>query len=575
MNFALEAHIDEFAYPRGTGPAIRSIDFSVRRQDFVALLGPAGAGKTTLCHCLAGVIPHFVRGSYRGSVEVMGQSLSELRLPEIAPLVGFVQQRPENQLFNLTVEEDVAFGPENLCRDPKEIRERLDESLAFVGMEGFAKRTPDSLSGGEAQRVVLSSILAMGPELFVLDQPAAELDPLGRKLVYARLCRLNREGGRTIVLVEDRLDDLLPFLTRVVLMLDGRIVRDAPPEEFFADEALPHYGIRVPDAVKLRHLPKGGSRALQWAWSAHQKAMSDRGSLPGTWRFDPPAGHELRSGKVPYEPPAPGAVEVQDLGFRYPKSDRWALKEVSLGFKGGELAAIIGGNGAGKTTLAKQLAGLLRPSEGRVLVDGRDIGPLSLASLSSTVGYLFQDPDYQLFCNSVFDEVGFGLKIGKMPPRRIAELVDASLHKLGLFSVRDRHPYTLSRGQRQRLALASILVREPRVLVVDEPSTGLDYRETLQMMELLAEFRQEGGTVVMITHDVEMVLRYAQRSVVMAGGRVLLDVATVELPRHLEVLARASIQLPGFYPAAGGPGLPTSWEDAAETARLIAEGVPE
>lgn len=206
---------------------------------------------------------------------------------------------------------------------------------------------------------------------------------------------------------------------------------------------------------------------------------------------------------------------------------------MSLGFRQGEFAAIIGGNGAGKTTLAKLLAGLLRPAEGQVLVNGRDISPVSLARLSDTVGYLFQDPDHQLFCNSVFDEVGFSLRIAKVPPRQIAELVDAMLQKLGLFSVRERHPYTLSRGQRQRLALGSILVREPGVLVVDEPSTALDYRETVQMMELLAEFRRGGGTVVMITHDMEMVLRYAERSVVMAGGGVELDTVTAELPRYL------------------------------------------
>jgi energy-coupling factor transport system ATP-binding protein len=527
LDLALEAHIDEFSYPRGEGPAIRSIDFSVCRQDFVAIVGPTGAGKTTLCYCLAGVIPHFVRGSYRGNVRVRGRSLSELRLPEISPLVGFVQQRAQNQLFNLTVEEDVAFGPENLCLDHSEIRDRIGESLNFVGMEGFWKRAPNSLSGGEAQRVVLSSILAMGPELFVLDQPAAELDPAGRELVYANLRRLNRERGRAIVLVEDRLDEVWPFLTRVVLMLDGRIVKDAPPEEFFADEMLHSHGIRVPDTAGKTE--KRGARA---GWSAPAQPS-------------PP-------GSPPSKDPMPCIVEADDLGFRYPRSDRWALKGVSLGFRRGEFVAVVGGNGAGKTTLAKQLAGLLRPTEGRLLVDGRDARPVPLPRLSDTIGYLFQDPDYQLFCDSVFDEVAYGLKLRKVPPRRIAELVDASLHRLGLFSVRDRHPYTLSRGQRQRLALASILVRQPRVLVADEPTAGLDYRETVQMVELLAGFRQEGGTVVMITHDVEPVLGHVRRWVVMAGGRVLLDEATGELPRYSETLARMSIRLPGVHHGVDG-----------------------
>ncbi len=572
LDFTLEAHIDEFSYPRGTGPAIHSIDFELRRGDFVAVVGSAGAGKTTLCYCLAGVIPHFVRGSYRGDVRVGGQSLAGLRLPEIAPLVGFVQQRPENQLFNLTVEEDVAFGPENLCLDPNEISDRLNESLAFVGIKDLAKRTTDSLSGGEAQRAVLGSILAMDPELFVLDQPAAALDPVGRKLVYANLCRLNREGSRTIVLVEDRLDDVLPFLTRVLLMLDGRIVKDAPPEQFFADEKLPSYGIRIPQIrTEDEGLSKGGEAR------GAGKVLS-----PESCVLDQSTQHSALSTRYPILSPqssvlSPGdtVAEVEGLGFRYPKSDRWALKGVSLGFGGGEFVAVIGGNGAGKTTLAKQLGGLLRPTEGRVLVAGRDISRMSVAEVSGTVRYLFQDPDYQLFCSSVFDEVGFGLKIRKVPPRRIAELVDGWLQKLGLFAVRDRHPYTLSRGQRQRLALASILVREPRVLVADEPTTGLDYREALRMMELLAGFRRGGGTVVMITHDLELVLRYAQRSVVMAGGAVVLDAATSELPLHLDALARASIELPGSCHPSGRPGLLPLEDVSSEAARSIVEAASE
>jgi energy-coupling factor transport system ATP-binding protein len=537
LDFALEASIDEFRYPRGTRPAIRGIDVKLRRHDFVAVVGPAGAGKTTLCYCLAGAIPHFVRGAYLGCVTVGGQDLARLRLPEIAPLVGFVQQRPENQLFNLTVEEDVAFGPENLCLDSREIQDQMDESLAFVGMQGFARRAPDTLSGGEAQRAVLGSILAMGPDLLVLDQPAAELDPLGRAQVYANLCRLNQESGKTIVLVEDRLEDVLPFLTRVLLMLDGQVVKDAPPDAFFAHAALSSYGIRVPDSESLRHpqlrRPSEGDRG--------PNAARSEASLRGT------SNHASVSEEDVHEPSGTYVVETRDLGFRYPTVDSWALNGVSLGFRRGEFAAIIGGNGAGKTTLAKQLAGLLKPSKGRVLVDGRDISRASAANVSSTVGYLFQDPDYQLFCNSVFDEAGFSLRIKKMPPRLIAELVDATLQRLGLFSVREHHPYTLSRSQRQRLALASILVRDPTVLVVDEPSTGLDYRGTIEMMELLAEFPGKGRAVIMITHDMEMILRYTQRSVVMSGGRVELDTATKELFWHSETLARASIRLPASY----------------------------
>ncbi len=547
MDLALEASIEEFSYPRGTDPAIRDIDLSVRRQEFVAVAGPAGSGKTTLCHCLTGVIPHFVTGSYRGSVRVMGQNLSKMRLPEIAPLVGFVQQRPENQLFSMTVEEDVAFGPENLCLQPDEIRGRIDEGLTSVGMNGFASRSPDSLSGGEAQRAVLGSVLAMGPDLLILDQPAAELDPVGRKMVYSTLCRLNREAGKTIVLVEDRLDDVLPFLTRVVLMFDGRIVRDEPPRQFFSSDAPSSYGVRVPDILKSHHPSENGHREQRRLLPDGSEKRDGSADGPDPNGFLPPAGREIRSQEPRLKPLGSHILEVRDLRYRYPRSGRWAVQGVSFGFGRGEFAALIGGNGAGKTTVAKQLAGLLRPTEGMVMVDGQDISREPLARLSGTVGYLFQDPDYQIVCNSVFDEAGFGLKVKKLPSDRIAELVHAHLLKVGLSHLADRHPYSLSRGQRQRLALASILIREPRVLVVDEPTTALDYRETIQMMEILAEFRQKGGTVIMVTHDLEMVLRYTRRSVVMADGEVVLDVATEDLRLYPDDLARASIQLPDTF----------------------------
>ncbi|MBI2939025.1 MAG: ABC transporter ATP-binding protein [Chloroflexi bacterium] len=637
MGFALEATIEEFRYPRQAQPAICAIDLKVREGEFVVIAGPAGAGKTTLCYCLAGVIPHFASGLYRGVVKVGGQSLAKLRLPEIAALVGFVLQRPENQLFNLTVAEDVAFGPENLCADPDDIRSRLKRSLAFVGMSDFARRMSDTLSGGETQRVVLSCVLAMDPHLYVLDQPAAELDPLGRKQAYDHIYRLNREAGKTVLLVEDRLSEVLPFASRLVLMSEGRIVAvwtgDAPLEEFFADEKVLSSGIRVPDSIKLRYLLRGSSLAPKRVCLTHQEIVDQCLPLLAKWvgssnganqhgeRPGPTAavchaeesfagtqdrlraveqaknlGHRRLAGQerdpspslgMTGRPPgvtgtveadwspdrraAPRPVVVQDLAYRYPRSDRWALMDVSLAFHRGEFTAIIGENGAGKTTLAKHLVGLLRPVSGKVLVDEQDIGRISTARLSDTISYVFQDPDYQIFCDSVFDEVAFSLKIRKVSPKQVVERVNNTLHELGLFAVRERHPYRLSRGQRQRLALASALIHGPKVLVVDEPSAGLDYRETVETMELLARFREAGGTVLVITHDIEMVVRYAGRSIVMAGGRVLIDVGTTELHKHFDVLARAAIQLPDLYRLVRALDLPPTCRDVEEVARLIVE----
>jgi energy-coupling factor transport system ATP-binding protein len=488
------ASISQFHYPRAACPALANLDVNIRPGDFVGVTGPAGAGRTTLCYCLTGVIPHALQGTFEGSVQVMGVNLADQPLPQLAGLVGLVLPQPENQLFNLTVEEDVAFGPENLGLNAASIRARVDQSLDFVGMRAFRHRASSTLSGGEMQRTVLASVLAMTPELLVLDQPASALDPLGRQQIYDNLFRLNRERGTTIVVVEDRLDDVLVHASRIFLMQAGQIIVDTSPAQFLSDKRVLASGIRLPVLMQPNH--------------RFATTLSSPASCPTA---------EIER------------VHIAKVSFRYPKTDHWTLEEVSLSFRAGESVAIVGSNGAGKTTLAKHLIGLLRPTRGKVTVEGQDTARLSTARLSGKVGFLFQDPDYQIFANSVFDEVAFGLKIRKVPNAEITQRVSAILDRLGLLAFADNHPYRLSRGQRQRLALATILVREPSILVVDEPSSGLDYAETLDVMGLLNDFREQGGTVILITHDMELVERFATRVVVMANGKIKADMPTSEL----------------------------------------------
>jgi energy-coupling factor transport system ATP-binding protein len=431
VNIAVEASVRFFQYPRATRPAIHDVELKVRRGEFVVITGPAGAGKTTLCYCLAGIIPHFVNGLFEGHAAVNGRSLADLRLTDIAGLVGFVLQRPENQLFNPTVEEDVAFGPENLCLEPHHILDRLRSSLDFTGMRAYTKRTCSSLSGGETQRIVLSSILAMGPELLILDQPAAELDPLGRKQIYENIYRLNREAGKTIILIEDRLSDILSYASRLILMHEGKMVKDASPVKFFADKSVFSLGIRVPNSIKPR-LPSEFRFEVApgdaFSTRPPQKTMNGNGMAPdeSVKSLARSSSTTIHDGTRPNNELAIPIVQIQELSFRYPDSRRWALENVSLCFRRSELTAIIGQNGAGKTTLAKHLIGLLRATNGKVLINGRDIARASTAQLSDTVGYLFQDPDLQIFCNSVFDEVAFGLKARRFPRDRISHLVDES-----------------------------------------------------------------------------------------------------------------------------------------------------
>lgn len=508
---AVEATIAEYRYPRAAQPTLQEVTLKVTRGEFVVLVGPSGSGKTTLAYCLAGVIPHFFGGTFRGQVRIGGQDLARLRLPEISRLVGLVLQRPESQLFTRTVAEDVAFGPENLELDRVEIRERVARSLAAVGLVGFESRLTDSLSGGEIQRVALASVLALEPEVLILDQPTAELDPQGRRQVYEHLASLNRGSGRTVVVVADRLRDVLPYATRVIHLDGGRIASETPPPPAVGSEATGpgrgKAGPNIPTMAPFR--------------------VTQKANIPGVGRPD-------------QEP----LLEARGLGYRFPGATHWALRDVEFALRRGEVIAIVGANGAGKSTLARHFVGLLRPTCGQVRVLGRDARGLSTARLSDAVGYLFQDPDYQLFADSVFAEVAYGLRVRRLPEARIEEAVRAALEAVGLLALRDRHPYTLSRLQRQRLALASILVRQPQVLVADEPTAGFDECEAAGIMGDLVGVARRGGAVLLITHDLAFVARFAARTIVLAAGQVQLDVPTDRLRDFAHELARAGLFVP-------------------------------
>ena len=580
MARVLEASIESFYYPRSRESVLKPIDLKIEEGEFVVITGPAGAGKTTLCNCLTGVIPKFVNGEYRGRVTIQGRPLDQISLPQIASLAGFVLQTPENQLFSPSVFEDVAFGPENLGIPAEEIERRAWESLSFVGMDAYAHRLSDALSGGQTQRVALSCILALAPPIFILDQPAAELDPRGRRELYENIFQLNRKAGKTIVVVEDKLSDVVAYATRIILMKDGAIIRDQEPRVFFESQDVFSYGIRVPDAVRLYHLMKERSICPPKVFLTAEEVSENFTPLleasqrqdfgTGTGRRDLQTGAtESFRNEVP--PRADGrhvVIEVQDLHYSYP-SKNWALKGINLTIREGEFVAFVGENGAGKTTLAKQLNGLRRPTKGRVLINGHDARKMSIAQLSDQVGFLFQNPDYQIFSESAFAEVAFGLKIRKVPQSEIETRVVEILDRLGLADFRNHHPYLLSRAQRQRLAFASVLVRKPPILVVDEPSTGMDFAETIGIMDLLSEYRQQGGTVIIITHDMEMVVRYAERCIVMAGGNVYVDTATSRMEEHFEMLHEASIRLPDLYYLVEALNLPPSVNSVEQVASII------
>jgi energy-coupling factor transporter ATP-binding protein EcfA2 len=572
-----------YAYPHAEGggevvPVLRGVNLHISGGEFVVLLGPVGAGKSTLCMALNGLVPHATGGRFRGDVTVGGMNTKQHPVADLARCVGLVFQDPETQLTQTRVEDEVAFGPENLGLPPVEIEERVSWALAAVGLSPCRDRSPLLLSGGQKQRVAIAAMLAMRPRLLVLDEPTASLDPIGKVAVFNVLADLARERRIGILMATQEVEWVPRFADRVLVLREGRIALEGRPEEVFRYAAtLQEWGIGVPQMVELAgklSSRTGRNYSFATAAAAYRRFMRDAAAdiIPSVAKplhdvtasglFRSSAGREGsseatsgpdeteadRQRDMPPErivfPPADAPrIRIEDVSYIYPDGTA-ALREVTLDLPPGDFVALLGPNGSGKTTLAKHLDGLLRPGAGRVLVGDRDTRSASVAQLARQVGYVFQNPDHQIFAATVKEEVAFGPRSQGLARDACARRADRVLELFGLTPWADVPPASLGFAQRRQVALAAVLASEPRVLILDEPTGGVDARGRSEIMAAVAGFNAAGGTVVLITHDMPVVAEFARRAVVLVDGRVRYDGAVPDLFSRRDLLAQAGLNLP-------------------------------
>jgi energy-coupling factor transporter ATP-binding protein EcfA2 len=441
-----------YAYTGAADAALTDVHLSVAKGTVTLLVGATGSGKSTLLYCLNGLIPHVFDGSLSGSVRVGGLSPREVPMRELSKTVGTVFQNPDTQIFMLRVEDDVAFGCENLLLPVEEIVARRDEALKWMGLWEARHRETFKLSGGQKQRLAIAAIYAMGPQIFLFDEPMADLDLQGRQAFMEILKKLKKQG-KAILVAEHQYEDLMTLADNVVTLDRGRIIPGRKPES-----------AAIPD-VETESSPQQ-------------------------------------------------MIKLEGVGFSYEKGNP-VLQDIHLAVQQGEMIALCGPNGAGKSSLLKILAGILKPQAGQVTILNR-VAP-DLEALIGRVGFLFQNPDEQLFADSVAAEVAFG-------PGLLARPVDTHrrLDAVGLGSLGNRHPQTLSRGQRQLLALVAVMAMEPDILILDEPTTGLDEATWRRLMDLLRKSALRGKTVVFSTHHAHAA-KWADRVVFMQGGRMVSD----------------------------------------------------
>jgi energy-coupling factor transport system ATP-binding protein len=525
-------------------PVLNGINLEIARGEFAALLGRVGAGKTTLCLALSGLVPHATGGVFRGDVTILGQNTKQRTVPDLARSVGLVFQDPESQIVQMRVEDEVAFGCENLGIAPAEIAERVAWALAAVGLAEYRERSTLRLSGGEKQRVAIAAMLAMRPQVLVLDEPTASLDPAGKSAIFRVLAELRDRHEMTIVMATQELERIARFADRVVVLHGGQVGLDGPPEQIFGQVArLQEWGIGAPPMAELGHLlTQRTGRPYRFTGMADAykelRRQARKLRLDRLRKSSPPAP-ALRASLPPDRP----QIAVRGVSHVYPDGAA-ALQNVNLAVFPGEFIALVGPNGSGKTTLAKHLNGLLKPTHGSVTVENRDTRTTRIAELARLVGYAFQNPDHQIFAPTVQEEIAFGPRVQELPRAIVTQRVAEALDRFRLIPYAGLPPALLGFGQRRQVALAAIIAAQPTILILDEPTGGLDWRSQQEFMEIVAGFNTLGRTVVLITHDMHLVAEYATRAVVLLDGAVLFDGTPHGLFSRPEVLDQAGLALP-------------------------------
>lgn len=527
----------KFRYRGQHEPALNGLSFDVDQGDFLVIMGHSGAGKSTLSACMNGLVPHFHRGAFKGDVVVLGLNTRDQTVAQMSEKLGMVFQDFEAQLFSTNVELEVAFGPENFAVSREEIARRIDKNLSLVGLDGLRDRAPSTLSGGQKQKLAIASVLAMQTPILVMDEPTTDLDPISKQGVFEIAKQLRQRSDLTLIVVEHETEEAL-HADRVLLLKDGEILRQGPASEmlrevelmqetgvmplgvplFFKRMEAPYLPLTVEEG--LEHFEKNG-------WALSNERYADLVAKDAARR-------EQRKSVL---------IHCEGLEHTYPSGVE-ALKGVDLDIHQGEIIGVVGQNGSGKTTLVKHFNGLLMPTGGKIDVDGAPTEEQGVFNLGKKVGYVFQNPDHQIFSETVFEEVSYSLRLREMDDEKIKTRVEEALAAVGLTGMEEADPFSMTKSGRQRVAVASVLAIKPDVLILDEPTTGLDYREQRNMMNLVREMNARGSTIIFVTHHMWVVAEYADRVFVVKDGKILLEGTTREVFSQEEVLRDAYLRPP-------------------------------
>ena len=530
-----------FQYNAQTKPTLIDINLTVHKGEKILIAGPSGCGKSTLIHCINGLIPFSYKGENRGRLTLKGKDTNSMSLFEISKSVGTVLQDSDSQFVGMTVAEDIAFALENDCVGEPALHDTVNEVAGLVNVEKLLDHAPTELSGGQKQRVSVAGVMVDDVDLLLFDEPLANLDPATGKQAVELIDNVGKRTGAAVIIVEHRLEDALyKDVDRIVLMYEGRIIRDCTPDELLSESALREHGIREPlyiTALKYSNVNITPDMKPGHIDTIRLSAEDKRKVFDFYESIEEPRDNNKRE----------KLLEAYDISFTYKEGQRPVLKNINLSIDRGEMVAIVGTNGAGKSTFSKVICGFEPGYEGKLTFAGEDFDSLSIKERAEHIGFVLQNPNQMISKVMIMDEVAMGLRLRGANEEEIAAKTEQALRICGLWKFRNWPISALSFGQKKRVTIASILTLDPEMIILDEPTAGQDYRHYTEIMDFLKEINNKGVTVLMITHDMHLMLEYAERAVVFSEGRIIADDTCASIITNPDIVREANLKETSLY----------------------------
>jgi len=540
MNPIIEFKNYSFKYRAQVEPTLLDINLSIYPGEKVLIVGPSGSGKSTLAHCINGLVPFSYAGESKGSLTVGGLDPSKAGIFGMSKIVGTVLQDTDGQFIGLTVAEDIAFALENDLVAQEQMFARVDTVAKEVDVVDLLHQSPTALSGGQKQRVSMAGVMVDDVDILLFDEPLANLDPATGKRAIALIDDIQKKNNTTIIIIEHRLEDALyRDVDRVIVFGEGRIQADMTPDELLTTDILKREGIREPLYIAaLKHAGCEIKRDTHPAYIESMHVEPYKEDLQ-KWFKRVELPNKIEKNKE--------LLKIENVSFSY-DGKKEILKKIDFTLYEGEMVSIVGKNGAGKTTLSNLICGFYQPVSGRILYEGKDIAPLSIKERGERIGLVMQNPNQMISKPMIYDEVALGLQVRGVPEEEIKERVNETLKICGLYQMRNWPVSALSFGQKKRVTIASILVMNPKMMILDEPTAGQDYRHYTEIMEFLRKLNKEQGiTIVMITHDMHLMLEYTDRAIVIADGELLADDTPAKVLTSEELADKAYLKKTSLY----------------------------